>query len=147
MAVIAVASLMIGASRTAAPETPEDHINAVAKTIKCPTCQGESVADSNAPTSQEIRRDIADRLNRGETDDQIRGFYAASYGQSILLTPSGSGVTALVWVLPVVVLVGAVAGLGVAFRRWRARGELHATADDRELVARALEAREPKGDV
>jgi cytochrome c-type biogenesis protein CcmH len=138
MAVIALTCLTIGTMRTTGPYSVEDRINAVAKTIKCPTCQGESVADSNAPTSQEIRGDIAARLSRGESPDDIRSFYASSYGQEILLTPSGSGVTALVWVLPVLVLVGAIAGLFIAFRRWRGTGAARATDDDRALVESAL---------
>jgi cytochrome c-type biogenesis protein CcmH len=138
MAVIAVTCLAIGTVRTSGPYSVEDRINAVAKTIKCPTCQGESVADSNAPTSREIRDDIAARLTRGESPDEIRAFYVSSYGEEILLTPSGSGVSAIVWVLPVLVLVGAVAGLVIAFRRWRGPGAAAATDDDRALVESAL---------
>jgi len=139
LALIAAACLAVGASRTHGPTTAEDRVNDVAKTIKCPTCQGESVADSNAPASREIRRDIADRLARGETGDQIRAYYASTpYGEAILLTPSGSGVTSVVWVLPVVVLAGAIAGLVVAFRRWRGSGALHASDDDRAVVEQAL---------
>jgi cytochrome c-type biogenesis protein CcmH len=138
MGVIAITCLAIGTVRTSGPFTAEDRVNNVAKTIKCPTCQGESVADSNASASREIRADLADRLTRGETGDQIRAYYADRYGEAILLTPSGSGVTAVVWVLPVLVLVGAVAGLIVAFRRWRGSGEFRATDEDRAIVERAL---------
>jgi cytochrome c-type biogenesis protein CcmH len=145
MAVIALVCLAIGTVRTTGPYTVDDRINAVAKTIKCPTCQGESVADSNAPTSREIRSDIADRLSRGESPDEIRAFYVSSYGEGILLTPSSSGVTALVWVLPVLVLVGAVAGLVFAFRRWRGTGSARATDDDRALVESALADLDDRG--
>lgn len=138
MGVVAVACLALATTRTSGPLTPEDRVNAVAKTIKCPTCQGESVADSNAPSSREIRSDVADRLTRGETGDEIRAFYAASYGEAILLTPSRSGVTSIVWVLPVLAVVSAAAGLFVAFRRWRGAGELHASDEDRALVEQAL---------
>ena len=44
----------------------------------------------------------------------------------------------MVWVLPVLVLAGAVTGLVVAFRRWRGSGELRATAQDKAIVDRAL---------
>jgi len=137
MAAIAVVCLLIGTVRTTGPYTTEDRINAVAKTIKCPTCQGESVADSNAPASREIREDIAVRLSQGESPDEIRAFYASVY-DDILLTPSRSGLASTVWILPVVVLVGAVAGLVVAFRRWRGGGAARATAADRDRVAAAL---------
>jgi cytochrome c-type biogenesis protein CcmH len=138
LAGIALACIAIGTMRATAPATTEDRINAVAKTIKCPTCQGESVADSNAPTSREIRGDIADRLNRGESADEIRAFYAENYGDAILLTPSSAGVTSIVWILPVVAAVLAIAGLVVAFRRWR-EPSVRASDEDRALVARALD--------
>lgn len=134
---VAVGCLVVAGLRSAGPVTAEDRVNDVAKTIKCPTCQGESVADSNAPTSREIRRDIADRLARGETPDQVRAAYADSYGPAILLTPSASGVTSLVWVLPVVALVAAVVGLVVVFRRWRGRVPAPVTDEDRSVVERA----------
>jgi cytochrome c-type biogenesis protein CcmH len=145
MGLIVVVCLGLAAGRSAGPETAEDRINAVAKTIKCPTCQGESVADSNAPSSREIRDDIADRLSRGEDPDQIRAFYAQSYGDAILLTPSATGLASVVWIVPVLVLVGAAAGLVVAFRRWRAPGALHATEHDRQVVQEALADRSPRG--
>jgi cytochrome c-type biogenesis protein CcmH len=141
MAAIALTCLVIGTARTTGPVTTEDRINAVAETIKCPTCQGESVADSNAPASREIRDDIAARLNRGETPDQIRAFYASVY-DDILLTPGRTGLASTVWILPVVVFVGAVAGLVVAFRRWRGGGVTQATDADRERVAAALADRD-----
>jgi len=137
LGVIAMVCLIAATTRSTGPVTAEDRINAVAKTIKCPTCQGESVADSSAPTSREIRADIADRLNRGETAEEVRAFYANSYGPAILLTPSRSGITSIVWVLPVVALVAAVAALVVVFRRWRHGEDAPATDADRALVDRA----------
>lgn len=142
---IALACLLLATTRDPGPATAEDRVNAVAQTIKCPTCQGESVADSSAPTSREIRADIAERLARGETPEEIRAFYADSYGSAILLTPSGRGVTALVWVLPVVALAAAVAGLVWAFRRWRLASTSRPSDDDRALVERARAEHVAKG--
>ncbi len=62
---------------------------------------------------------------------------AARYGERILLTPGRSGLVGLVWALPVAALVAALAGVALAFRRWRGRGVVHATDADRELVERA----------
>jgi cytochrome c-type biogenesis protein CcmH/NrfF len=137
LGLVAVVCLAVATTRDPGASTPEDRINAVAETIKCPTCQGESVADSSAPTSREIRADIAERLARGESPDEIRAFYADSYGDAILLTPSASGVTSIVWVLPVVALAGATAGLVIVFRRWRRTDAVHASDDDAVLVERA----------
>jgi cytochrome c-type biogenesis protein CcmH len=138
MALVLVVALSIGATRTRGPDTTQDRVTAIARTIKCPTCRGESVADSNALTSREIRRDIAARVEEGQTDDEIRAAYVAAYGEDVQLTPSGTGVTGLVWAIPVVVIVLAGAGLVVVFRRWNAEEEQTATDDDRLLVSQAL---------
>src|SRR5438445_7034971 len=72
--------------------------------LKCPECQGLSVADSQAPTSRAIRTDIKRRIKAGQSDGQIRQAYVDTYGESILLTPQDSGVSLIVWILPIVVL-------------------------------------------
>jgi len=59
----------------------------------------------------------------------------------VQLTPKASGVEGLVWILPVVVLVVALAGISAAFARWRRMPGTAATAADRDLVDRAMEGR------
>ncbi|MCX7620871.1 MAG: cytochrome c-type biogenesis protein CcmH [Acidimicrobiales bacterium] len=135
--------LAVAATGTRPAATDAERVDAVAKTLRCPTCQGESVAVSEALISQEIRADIRRRLTAGESPDQIRAYYVSTYGEGILLTPSATGTGAAVWVLPVVVAVLCLAGLVVAFRRWRTRGALRATPADRALVEQALRADRP----
>ena len=118
--------------------TAQDRVNNISVTIKCPVCAGESVAVSGAPASLEIRKEIAEQVQQGQTDEQIRSYYAAKYGEAILLTPSASGINALVWILPVVALALALAGLAIAFRRWSAADLDTATEADRRLVAAAM---------
>ena len=137
MALVLVTALFVGTvSQTGPTPTNADRLTAIARTIKCPVCSGESVAESNAEISQEIRKDIG-QADRGGPDRRPdpRGLPRPSTATYILLTPSATGVTSLVWILPVVLLVVALAGLVVAFSRWRVRGEVHATEADRELVA------------
>lgn len=138
LVVVAIAALSIAAFGTRSAPTAQDRVNAISATIKCPVCSGESVAVSDAPASQEIRRQIAEQVQQGQTDQQIRSFYAAKYGDEILLTPSASGINALVWVLPVVALAVALAFLVILFRRWGDEPEQHATDADRALVDAAL---------
>lgn len=136
--VVAVAVLSVAAFGTRSAPTAQDRVSNISRTVKCPVCSGESVAESNAPASQEIRRQIAEQVQQGQTDEEIRSFYAAKYGQAILLTPSASGVNALVWILPVVALALGVAALVIVFRRWSVLPAERATAEDRELVDSAL---------
>jgi cytochrome c-type biogenesis protein CcmH/NrfF len=138
MLVVLVVALVIGVTQSNEPPTNAERLTTIAKTIRCPFCSGESVAESDSAVSQEIRLDIAKRLQAGQTDNQIRGALADQYGEFVLLNPAPTGVTSIVWILPVVVLVVAIAGLAAAFRRWRLGSDVHATAADRELVGRAL---------
>ena len=110
-------------------------------------CSGESVAASNAPASQEIRRQIAEQVQQGQTDEEIRSFYAAKYGQGILLTPSASGVNALVWILPIVAFAIGIAALAIVFRRWSTMPAERATDEDRELVDSALRPEADDSDI
>jgi cytochrome c-type biogenesis protein CcmH len=110
----------------------------ISATLKCPQCVGESVAQSDAAISREIRQQIAELIPKGYSDDQIRDRIAANYDAEIRTTPTRSGVTGLVWMLPVVVGVLALAGLVVVFRKWSRAERLHASDEDRELVASAI---------
>lgn len=138
LVVITIGALSIAAFGTRSAPTAQDRVSSIARTVKCPVCSGESVAESNAPASQEIRRQIAEQVQQGQTDEQIRSFYSAKYGQAILLTPSASGVNALVWILPVVALAIGVAALVIVFRRWSSMPSELASDADRELVESAL---------
>jgi len=105
--------------------------------FKCPECRGLSVADSQAPTSRAIRADIKRRIAAGQSDEQIRQAFVDRYGETILLTPQSSGVSLLVWILPVVVLALGASGIVFALRRNRDEPHLHATAADERLVERS----------
>jgi len=140
MAVILGTALIIGTLGSSGPVTQQDRVMAIARTLKCPVCSGESVAESDVDASKLIRTDIAQRLEQGQSASQIRSYYAGRYGEGILLTPSSSGVSSLVWIVPVIALVASAAVLIGVFRRWRVRGDVHATEADRELVADALDA-------
>jgi cytochrome c-type biogenesis protein CcmH len=138
--VVSVAVLSIAAFGSRSAPTAQDRVTTISKSLKCPVCSGESVAESNAPAAQEIRRNIAEQVQQGQTDDEIRRYYAAKYGEETLLTPSSSGVNALVWLLPVVALAVAIAVLVIVFRRWNQEPAEHATEADRALVDAALHA-------
>ncbi len=142
VAVVAFSALSVAAFGTRAAPTAQDRVSSLSRTVKCPVCSGESVAESNAPASQEIRRQIAEQVQQGQSDDEIRSFYAAKYGQAVLLTPSASGVNMLVWILPVVALAIGIAALAIVFRRWSSMPQERATDEDRELVALALHPEE-----
>ena len=144
MGAIVLVALVVGTRPDDTPRTNEDRAHALGDTLKCPTCRSQSVADSDAPVSKEIRAEINRRIEAGETDEQIRDYLVGRFGEDVVLTPAATGVTGLVWVLPVVLVVASGAALGFAFRRWRRRSPVGVTDDDRALVEKAR--RELEGD-
>ena len=137
MGLILVGALLVATRPDQTARTPEDRIFANAATTKCPTCRSQSVAESEAPIAKEIRADIARRVEAGDTDEEIRGFLRSRFGEEIELRPSATGVTGLVWILPVVVVIVAAAGLVLRVRRGHRSSPAEATDADRRLVAEA----------
>ena len=138
LGVVLVIALAIGATRSDGPQTLDSHVRKVAAQIKCPTCQGLSAAESDAAASAAIRDEIRTRIQQGQSDSQIKAFLVSRFGPDILLNPPATGVSSLVWILPVAAFVCALGGLSVAFRRWRAVARVHASPEDRDLVEQAL---------
>lgn len=119
MAVVALVALGIGTFGDRGPRTVEERVLDVAATIRCPQCRSQSSADSDVAAARAVRAEIRERIDEGQSDDEIRAYFASTFGEDILLTPPSTGVGALVWIIPVVATVVAAAGLGVAFRRWQ----------------------------
>lgn len=141
--VVTVALLAIGSTADSSPRTPAERVEAIAKRLACPICQGESVFESRNNASVAIREEIETQVAGGtRTDEEIITFIEQRYGSRVLLVPRATGIDALVWALPVAALVCAVAGLGVAFRRWQRAAGTVASDDDRELVDAALRERD-----
>ena len=142
VAVLAVA-LAIGVTDDRGPRTPGERAHDLASSVMCPTCAGQSVADSDSSAARGVRTYIDESIAAGASDDEIRDELAARFGERILLTPGRSGLAGLVWVLPVAALVAGLAGVALTFRRWRARGTVRASDEDRALVDAALTSRRP----
>ena len=139
MGVIVVVAIVLGAGSAPKTGDSDERLFSIAARLKCLQCVGESVASSQSSYAVQFRDEIRKQMRQGGTDDEILNFFADSYGQEVLLTPPSSGIGGLVWVVPVVVVAGAVLVLAGTFRRWRAeREDLHASDDDIALVVRAL---------
>ena len=117
-AVLAVA-LVVGAGRHGGRATPAQRAHRIAGELRCPTCRSLSAAESDAKAAKAVRDEIARRVRAGESDSEIRAYFVSRYGRDILLEPEGTGVAAIVWVLPVAAVVCGIAGLALYFRRRR----------------------------
>lgn len=79
--------------------------NEVSALLRCPVCQGMSVADSPSEMAVNMKGQVRELLARGYTEEQILKYFELSYGQFVLLKPKFEGVNSLVWLLPVIALV------------------------------------------
>ena len=103
-ALIAIAVVL--ALGPAASTTDAERTDALTAELRCPDCQGLSVADSQTAAAREIRRQVEELVAAGATDAQVRQHFTARYGDWILLAPANP----LVWIVPFAAVIG---GLGV----------------------------------
>lgn len=135
---VAVVLMVFGVSQSREARTTEERIEEISKQLACPICDGESVFDSRNNASVAVRNEIRAQVESGQfTDAQVIAYIEERFGERVVLTPKAEGLDALVWILPVVALVGGVGGLAFAFRKWqRAAGDVP-TDDDRTIVEAA----------
>jgi cytochrome c-type biogenesis protein CcmH len=74
--------------------------------VRCLKCQNQSIKDSNAFLAGDLRREIRRMLNEGKTDEEIYDFLVARYGEFALYRPRMSGKTLVLWIAPLVLLLG-----------------------------------------
>jgi cytochrome c-type biogenesis protein CcmH len=114
---VAVA-LAVGIAALPRTETPEQRVERIAAELRCPVCQGLSVADSPSDTAREMRALVAQRVAEGRSDDEIRAEFRRSYGDWIFLSPPLLDPRGAVWLIPALVVLAG--GALVALRLGRA---------------------------
>jgi cytochrome c-type biogenesis protein CcmH len=95
------------ALRPDAAPTAAQRSDALAQQLRCPDCQGLSVADSPTTSAREIRRQVAELVDGGATDEEVRAHFVARYGEWILLAPASPAA----WLVPIMVLLGGLVAL------------------------------------
>ena len=138
LALVLVGALAVGSRSASGPVTEDQRVERITSVVRCPTCQGLSVAQSDAPAARAIEDEVRRRVQAGESDRQIKDYLVSRYGQDIILQPEAEGVGLLVWALPLVGGVAAIAGLVVVMRGRRIRPGRKVSAADHALVQEAL---------
>lgn len=133
MPVFLFALVLFSASATAVIETyefsateSESRYHKLSQELRCPKCQNQNIADSNAPIAKDLRKLLHEQLETGASDDQIRQFMVSRYGEFVLYRPRFSGATLILWLAPMLLLLGAGA---VIFTSLRRRGDPAAQPD------------------
>jgi cytochrome c-type biogenesis protein CcmH len=96
----------------------QDRYEGITRELRCLVCQNETIADSNATLAGDLRREVREMIAAGKTDDEIRDFMIARYGDFVLYRPRLTPINFLLWGAPVLLLVfGAFAAVRVIRRR------------------------------
>jgi cytochrome c-type biogenesis protein CcmH len=93
-----------------------EHTDALARSIRCPVCQGSSVGDSPSEMARNMKRQVGELLALGFDDEQIIQYFEASYGEFIRLEPRKEGMNLIVWAAPVGALLLGLLLLGLRLR-------------------------------
>ena len=103
----------------------------LASLMRCPVCQGLSIADSPTLLALAMKSEVRQFLAAGYGDDQIINYFEQSYGEFIRLEPKAEGFNLVVWIAPVVALL---LGIAVVIRvLWRSKRGLAKTSDSEEI--------------
>jgi cytochrome c-type biogenesis protein CcmH len=125
-ALLLTALLFLSAARAAPPMTNEEverRVLAITDDLRCPTCQGLSVKDSEAGFSQQIRDKVRLMVIEGQSDEDIKAYFVARYGEWILRAPKKEGFGLVLWLLPGLAIVAAG---GAIFWRMHRRAKAQA---------------------
>jgi len=109
--------------------------------LRCPKCQNQNIADSDAPIATDLRREIYRMLEAGQSDEQIVDFLVARYGEFVLYKPPVNARTALLWYGPAGLLAVGFVLLGVIVLRRRRQKSTDSglSAEEQQRLAALLE--------
>ena len=98
----------------------EETARKISKELRCMVCQNQSIDDSDAEMAKDLRILVRQRLLAGDTEEEVKDYVVARYGEFVLLKPVVAGHTALLWVSP---LILSLLGLWLAWGVFRRPGE------------------------
>lgn len=103
----------------------DPRFNELANVLRCMVCQNQTIADSNADLAKDFRNQVKEKINAGQSNDEIIDYMVARYGDYILYRPPFNVATALLWIGPFLLVIG---GLLMVFKLARKRDAV--SADD-----------------
>ena len=139
MRALLVATFLLLSLPGMADEATKERIRLLEEKLRCLVCQNQTLADSNAELAGDLRREVADQVKAGKSDEQIIEYLVQRYGDFVLYDPPFRLRTLLLWLGPFALFALAAGVLVVVLRRRRAAPEeLPLGPDEKRLVERVL---------
>ena len=135
LALLSIPALAVRPDEMLADPVLETRARAISEGLRCLVCQNQSIDDSDADLAHDLRVLVRERLTAGDSDQQVRDYLVARYGEYVLLNPVMGPHTLLLWIAaPVVLVIGGIVVV-MGARRKRIAGQTALTEDE----AKALE--------
>ena len=118
---LALALPMLAGAKEAAPASDDPVLEArvmrISAELRCLVCQNQTIADSHADLAQDLRQQVREMLQKGQSDAQIIDYMTQRYGDFVLYRPPVKSTTALLWYGPALLMLGGLGVLAVVLRR------------------------------
>jgi cytochrome c-type biogenesis protein CcmH len=101
----------------------DDEVNAVAKQLYCPVCENIPLDACGTQACEQWRGIIRDKLSEGWTEDQIKDYFVAQYGDRVLAEPPREGFNWIVYLVPLVIFMGGGVLFYLGFQQWKVSGQ------------------------
>ena len=111
-----------GANPPGANAELDAQVRKLSAELRCPVCQGLSLADSPSELSQEMKNVVRAQLAEGKSPEEVKAYFVGRYGEWILLEPKPHGWNLLVYALPLLLVLAGLAGVFFLARRWTLAG-------------------------
>jgi len=117
----------------------EARLKALAVELRCLVCQNQTLADSNAPLAEDLRREVREMIAKDMSDHEIIDFLVERYGDFVLYRPPLRVTTALLWIGPFLLLaLGGTALILAVRRRQKTLPEMVVSEADHQRVEQLL---------
>ncbi|MBI2847968.1 MAG: cytochrome c-type biogenesis protein CcmH [Chloroflexi bacterium] len=113
--------VLAGCSGQAGAASLEKQAQEIYRSLMCPLCPGQTIAESQSELSAQMRAVVWEKLEQGETKEEILQFFVERYGEAVLAAPPKSGLNLVVWLAPIAALVVGGMILWRYVRKWATR--------------------------
>src|SRR5690348_2178986 len=133
---LVVAALSLAAAAAFADDALDARLKALESELRCLVCQNQTLAESEAPLAADLRKEVRELAQAGKSDDDIRGYLVARYGDFVLYKPPVKPTTYVLWFGPFLLLACGVLVWWIVVRRRAARtGDGDASAESTAVTA------------
>jgi cytochrome c-type biogenesis protein CcmH len=120
-ALLLISSLLLPQTSTMSDSVLDARTREVGLKLRCPTCQGLSIADS--PAAGDMRELIREQLKAGKTPAEVEAYFVSRFGDWILLKPPATGFNLALYVMPAVLILGGLLTITMLARKWSRAGD------------------------